>query len=69
MANYKKWSDSEKNFIRISSINMSDKEIAQKMSELSGENITDSMIRQQRRKLKAIKSKGRPRKNSVTPQS
>lgn len=62
MANYKKWSSAEVAFIRENASSMSDKNIAFKMSELSGEKITASMVRQQRRKIKAVKGVGRPRK-------
>ena len=62
MANYKKWSSAEIAFIRENASGMSDKNIALRMSELSGEKITASMVRQQRRKIKVVKSIGRPRK-------
>ena len=62
MANYKKWSVAEKEFIRDNCEELSDKKIASKMCEISGERITSDMIRQQRRKMQVIKKKGRPKK-------
>jgi len=65
MANYKRWSSAEKNFIRDNCGTLSDKKIAAKMCEISGERITSDMIRQQRRKMQVIKKKGRPRKKDI----
>jgi hypothetical protein len=62
MANYKKWSRAEKQFILDHFESFSDKYIAARMSALSGENITDNMIRQQRRAMKTVKKRGRPKK-------
>jgi hypothetical protein len=62
MANYKKWSDTEKSFIRDNAPSMGDKEIALKLSVITGQNISADMIRQQRRKLLLIKKIGRPKK-------
>ena len=66
MANYKRWSNAEKDFIRENCGTHSDKEIAKRMGEISGEKITSDMIRQQRRKMREIKKKGRPRKQQDT---
>jgi hypothetical protein len=63
MANYKKWSNAEKEYIKENCGDFSDKKIASEMSRISGENITSDMIRQQRRKMRVIKKKGRPPKN------
>jgi len=62
MANYKKWSNAERDFIIENCERMTDTQIAKRMCELSGELITRSMVRQQRRKLKAVKKVGRPKK-------
>ena len=60
---YKKWTDQELLFIRHHCNDIPDKIIAQKLSEMTGENITNSMIRRQRRNMKVQKNKGRPKKN------
>lgn len=65
MANYKKWSDTEKSFIRDNASLMGDKEIAVKLSSITGQNISADMIRQQRRKLSLIKKIGRPKKQEL----
>ena len=65
MANYKRWSNAEKDFIRDNCGTQSDKEIAIRMGEISGEKITSDMIRQQRRKMRVIKKKGRPKKKDT----
>jgi hypothetical protein len=67
MATYKKWSDAEINFIRDNINILSDGELANKLSGMTGENVTYGMIRRQRRKLGVVKPRGR-RKKSV-PQS
>jgi hypothetical protein len=65
MANYKKWSSAEKEYIRENCEAHSDKYIASEMSRIRGENITSDMIRQQRRKMRVIKKKGRPKKKDT----
>jgi hypothetical protein len=62
MATYKKWSDAELGFVRDNIASLSDAELANKLSAMTGENITTGMVRRQRRKLKIVKSRGRPRK-------
>jgi hypothetical protein len=62
MATYKKWSDAEIGFVRDNIGSLSDAELANKLSSMTGENITTGMVRRQRRKLKIVKSRGRPRK-------
>ncbi len=59
---YKKWSDTELSYIKHHSADIPDKYIAQKMTEMGGTTITADMVRRQRRNLKIVKSKGRPRK-------
>jgi hypothetical protein len=65
MANYKKWTDAEVGFIRDNISQMSDLELANKLSGMTGENITYGMIRRQRRKLGVSKPRGRRKKNST----
>lgn len=63
MNKYKKWSETELTYIKHHYSVYPDKIIATKLSEISGENITPSMVRRQRRNLQAQKPKGRPKKN------
>jgi len=62
MATYKKWSDAEIGFVRDNIASLSDAELANKLSNMTGENITTGMVRRQRRKLNIVKSRGRPKK-------
>lgn len=62
MATYKKWKTEEIDFIR-NNYATKDEELAAKLSQLTGDNITISMIRRQRRKLSLNKRRGRPLKN------
>lgn len=62
MASYKKWTEAEINFIRNNHETMPDEHLAAKLSQISNENITTTMIRRQRRKLKIKKERGRPSK-------
>lgn len=62
MANYKKWLQNELDFISNNQELMNDETLAAKLSEMTGQNVTKSMIRRQRRKLQIKKSRGRPRK-------
>jgi hypothetical protein len=64
MATYKKWSNTEIQFIKDNISSFSDLELAQKLSQMTGENISCSMIRRQRRKVGVVKQRGRRRKNS-----
>jgi len=68
MANYKKWSDAEKTFIKDNISAFSDTELAVKLSQMTGENISTSMIRRQRRKLGITKPRGRRKKTIETQQ-
>lgn len=68
MATYKKWSDAEIGFVRENIGNMSDGELANKLSTMTGENITYGMVRRQRRKLGIAKARGRRKKN-ITSQT
>jgi hypothetical protein len=68
MANYKKWTDAEIGFIRDNIAQMSDLELANKLSTMTGENITYGMIRRQRRKLGVSKPRGRRKKSNTITQ-
>lgn len=65
MAVYKKWTSTEADFIKNNHGNISDAELATRLSEITGQNITTSMVRRQRRKLSLGKNRGRPRKKSL----
>jgi tRNA(Met) C34 N-acetyltransferase TmcA len=65
MANYKKWTESELNFVRDNHTTMNDLELSAKLSQMTGQNISTAMIRRQRRKLSIKKSRGRPKKAVV----
>lgn len=69
MANYKKWNQSELEFIQNNQKEFSDQELAVKLTEISGQPVTTAMIRRQRRKLNIEKPKGRRPKNRVVEQS
>jgi hypothetical protein len=62
MANYKKWTDAEKAFIKDNISQHSDTELAIKLSQMTGENISTAMIRRQRRKFGISKPRGRRKK-------
>lgn len=64
MATYKKWTNEEIQYIRDNHMSIPDEHLASKLSKITGFNITTSMIRRQRRKLKLIKSRGRPTNES-----
>jgi hypothetical protein len=65
MANYKKWTEAELNFLSSNHVLLNDAELAGKLSQISGENITTAMVRRQRRKLSIKKQRGRPAKNKI----
>jgi len=62
MNSYKKWSDAEIGFVRDNINSLNDAELANKLSSMTGENITYGMVRRQRRKLGIVKQRGRPKK-------
>ena len=64
MGSYKKWTDVETQFIRDNINIFSDQELATKLSQMTGENVTYGMIRRQRRKIGISKPRGRRKKNS-----
>ena len=63
MASYKKWTDAELQYIHSNLVIFSDEELAAKLCEMTGENITYGMVRRQRRKLGVAKPRGRRKKN------
>ena len=63
MTSYKKWNASEIQFIQENMGISTDDQIASKLSQITGQNITYGMVRRQRRKMGVIKKMGRPRKN------
>lgn len=65
MATYKKWSNTETDFIQSNHNVLCDEVLAQKLSQITGENITTAMVRRQRRKLALKKPRGRPTKNKA----
>lgn len=67
MANYKKWTNSELEFVKENHANMNDLELSVKLSQMTGQNISTAMIRRQRRKLSIKKQRGRPKKNINMP--
>ena len=66
MITYKKWSNSEIDFIRDNHTILCDENLAAKLSQITGQNITTAMVRRQRRKLALKKPRGRPIKNKNT---
>ena len=64
MATYKKWTDSEIDFIKNSHDTMSDELLASNLSQITSSSVTTAMVRRQRRKLQLKKSRGRPRKTN-----
>lgn len=64
MANYKKWSDAEIQYIKDNCKLYCDNELACKLRNMTGENITYGMVRRQRRKLNIEKFRGRPKKSN-----
>lgn len=53
------WSDNEKNFIRNNAATMKDRELAVKLSEMTGRNVTIQAVRKQRQKMGIQKAQGR----------
>lgn len=61
---YKKWTQSELEFINDHR-EMLDKDLAAKLTEMTGHEVTTPMIRRQRRKFGFKKGRGRPRKDTT----
>jgi len=66
MATYKKWTEAELQYVKNNLGSFSDEELATKLSEMTGENITYGMVRRQRRKLGVAKARGRRKKHRET---
>jgi hypothetical protein len=66
MANYKKWTNNEIEFIKENHSILCDETLAARLSEITNAVISISMIRRQRRKLALKKPRGRPAKNKNT---
>lgn len=62
MANYKKWTPSELDYIQNNHTLLCDESLAASLSKMTGQNISTAMVRRQRRKLALKKSRGRPKK-------
>jgi hypothetical protein len=62
MANYKKWTHSELDYIQSNHTLLCDESLAASLSKMTGQNISTAMVRRQRRKLALKKSRGRPKK-------
>lgn len=69
MKSYKKWGNNELQYIKDNISQYSDNNLAEKMSQMTGETISSSMIRRQRRKLGIGKKRGRPCKNNTISHS
>jgi hypothetical protein len=65
MANYKKWTSTETDYIQNNHLLFNDEALAGKLSQMTGQSVTTAMVRRQRRKLSLKKERGRPRKNSA----
>lgn len=61
---YKKWTQTDIQFI-LDNQKMLDKDVSAKLSQITGENISPSMVRRQRRKSGITKKRGRPAKNTL----
>ena len=55
---YRKWTSTDIQYI-LDNQNMLDKDIAVKLSQITGENISANMVRRQRRKSGIMKKRGR----------
>lgn len=65
MATYKKWLQTELDFIKANQELYNDEQLSAKLSQMTGQNITTAMVRRQRRKLSIKKKRGRPSKNKT----
>ena len=65
MANYKKWTEAELNYIQNNHNTLCDENLAASLSKISGATISTAMVRRQRRKLSLKKPRGRPLKNKA----
>lgn len=62
MATYKKWTESEIEYIRANHVNTPDEVIAANLTQITGGEVSTAMVRRQRRKLQLKKAQGRPSK-------
>lgn len=62
MANYKKWTNTEIDYINNNYQLLNDESLAAKLTQMTGQSITTAMVRRQRRKLAIKKPRGRPTK-------
>lgn len=69
MATYKRWNQTEIDFIQNNHSTVCDELLAAKLSQITNSNITTAMVRRQRRKLALKKSRGRPRKHGAVSES
>ena len=69
MRSYKRWVPNELQYIKDNINQYNDKDLADKMSQMTSETISTSMIRRQRRKLGIAKKRGRPSKSDVVSNS
>jgi hypothetical protein len=69
MRSYKRWAPNELQYIKDNINQYNDKDLADKMSQMTSETISTSMIRRQRRKLGIAKKRGRPSKNEAVSNS
>lgn len=66
MANYKKWTTTELDYIQNNHTLLCDESLASSLSKMTGQNISTAMVRRQRRKLSLKKNRGRPKKIKTT---
>lgn len=69
MATYKKWTDSEIDFIKNNHETMPDELLASKLTQITNTSVSTAMVRRQRRKLQLKKSRGRPRKVKIVQET
>jgi hypothetical protein len=69
MRSYKRWAPNELQYIKDNINQYNDKDLADKLSQMTSETISTSMIRRQRRKLGIAKKRGRPSKNEAVSNS
>jgi hypothetical protein len=69
MRSYKRWAPNELQYIKDNINQYNDKDLADKLSQMTSETISTSMIRRQRRKLGIAKKRGRPSKNDAVSNS
>lgn len=63
---YKKWNQGDLDYI-LNNVSLLDKDLAIKLSQLNGREISEAMVRRQRRKMGIVKKRGRPRRSQNNP--